>query len=461
MKSYEIMPTYENLIKTFKEDTLGRNKDIISFVFVLNSFSNCTSIALDGKWGSGKTFFVKQTKLFLDAHNDFFITMKDEHRNIFRVDQTDIENYIPQVCVYYDAWENDNDQDPILSLVYSILSNIDDGYKLDESESGITKALGVLETITGRNIVSTFDNFKGKDLLYEVRKSKNIENKIKSFLDEILYERGDRLIVFVDELDRCKPSYAVKLLERIKHYFTNDRITFVFSINTNELQHTIRKYYGNDFDAMRYLDRFFDLRFSIPPVNIEKYYNSINFVSNDSTYNRVCNATINYLGLSLRESEKYIRMVRIAIGDEVNNSKNHRYFFPDERGEFFCLIFFVPIMIGLKLIDNNQYRIFIEGKNPSLFIGVLKTFDAEYFTDLLSRNETYDMNKTEMQIVNVENKLEKLYSFIFKFGINTNDYDYLEIGNCRINKKMKNTLIRITSLMSQYTNVNYEENENN
>lgn len=50
MKSYEIMPTYENLIKTFKEDTLGRNKDIISFVFVLNSFSNCTSIALDGKW---------------------------------------------------------------------------------------------------------------------------------------------------------------------------------------------------------------------------------------------------------------------------------------------------------------------------------------------------------------------------------------------------------------------------
>ena len=49
-------------------------------------------------------------------------------------------------------------------------------------------------------------------------------------------KKGNRLIIMVDELDRCKPSYAVKLLERIKHYFTNDRITFVFSVNTYELE---------------------------------------------------------------------------------------------------------------------------------------------------------------------------------------------------------------------------------
>lgn len=57
------------------------------------------------------------------------------------------------------------------------------------------------------------------------------------------------------------PSFAVKLLARIKHYFFHDRITFVFAVNINELQYTIKKHYGTDFDACRYLGRFFDLDF--------------------------------------------------------------------------------------------------------------------------------------------------------------------------------------------------------
>ena len=52
----------------------------------------------------------------------------------------------------------------------------------------------------------------------------------------------------------------MKLLERIKHYFNNDRVTFLFSVNVAELQHTVKTHYGADFNASRYLDRFFDLR---------------------------------------------------------------------------------------------------------------------------------------------------------------------------------------------------------
>ena len=84
----------------------------------------------------------------------------------------------------------------------------------------------------------------------------------------------------MDELDRCRPSYAVRLLERIEHYFINDRITFVFSVNLEQLQHTIKNFYGNDFDACRYLDRFFDLRLSLPPINTTKYYNYLNLSNN-------------------------------------------------------------------------------------------------------------------------------------------------------------------------------------
>ena len=87
----------------------------------------------------------------------------------------------------------------------------------------------------------------------------------------LLPERGNRLVVFVDELDRCKPSYAVQLLERIKHYFSNDKVTVVFSINTKELQHSIRKFYGAEFDANKYLDRFFDYRISLPDADMDNY----------------------------------------------------------------------------------------------------------------------------------------------------------------------------------------------
>lgn len=75
-------------------------------------------------------------------------------------------------------------------------------------------------------------------------------------MDQIPIERADKVVIFIDELDRCKPTYAVKLLERIKHYFNNDKIIFVFSTNLEELQSSVKCVYGESFNAYRYLDRF-------------------------------------------------------------------------------------------------------------------------------------------------------------------------------------------------------------
>ena len=61
------------------------------------------------------------------------------------------------------------------------------------------------------------------------------------------------MLFFIDELDRCKPSFAVHLLEQLKHYISDERITFVFSVNLEQLQHTIKHYYGINFDSGRYL----------------------------------------------------------------------------------------------------------------------------------------------------------------------------------------------------------------
>ena len=63
-KQYEMLPTEENLIETMYKDTINRNKDIVYFYNILQAQESASTIAIDGRWGSGKTFlFVKQNWL--------------------------------------------------------------------------------------------------------------------------------------------------------------------------------------------------------------------------------------------------------------------------------------------------------------------------------------------------------------------------------------------------------------
>ena len=66
MKLLYTLPTDENILSCLENDTVGRNADVVRFCSILDSFHECTAISLDGTWGSGKTFFVKQAQLLLD-----------------------------------------------------------------------------------------------------------------------------------------------------------------------------------------------------------------------------------------------------------------------------------------------------------------------------------------------------------------------------------------------------------
>ena len=76
------------------------------------------------------------------------------------------------------------------------------------------------------------------------------------------------LFVLIDELDRCRPTYAIALLERVKHLFEVDGVVFLIATDTKQLVHSINAVYGAEFDARRYLDRFFEqtYRMSEPSV---------------------------------------------------------------------------------------------------------------------------------------------------------------------------------------------------
>ncbi len=100
---------------------------------------------------------------------------------------------------------------------------------------------------------------------------KEAKKSVKAFR-HVLHEMADTLwqdsenrplIVAIDELDRCRPSCAVELLEVAKHFFSVDRIVFVLAVNRDQLAHSVRALYGSDFDAEGYLRRFFDVDFRL------------------------------------------------------------------------------------------------------------------------------------------------------------------------------------------------------
>lgn len=458
MKSYELQSTYENVLNTYLQNTIDRNRDMYRFISLLNAIEDNCSIALDGKWGSGKTFFVKQTKMILDSFNGFIESQHKEDIekikscwNQYKGKNEDDLNLQPQVSVYYDSWANDNDEDPILSLIYEILHSAKLDYSFEKGKNCLKVVGSIAEFFTGKKVNVLLNAIEKDDPFSELISSRDIHILIEEFLEFLLIERGNRLVIYIDELDRCKPSYAVKLLERIKHYFTNDKITFVFSINIDELQHTIRQHYGSGFNSSKYLDRFFDLRISLPPVNLQKYYQSIAFNNSHYTYDIIAHAVIEYYHFELREIAKYLRLTKLAAY-EVTHGNKYNFLFSDGRAIQFCLLCIVPIMIGLKISDTTRYRKFIEGNDSSPLIEILGSGEVgrSMCQSLLNNNETYNTEEQNKNVVKLEDKLSDVYNAIFIDKYQKSKYES-NIGEMSFNRGTYAVLLRVVSLLSNYT----------
>lgn len=456
MRISELRPTEENIRNTYLNDTIGRNREVNAFVDILNTLENSCAIALDGVWGSGKTFFVQQVKMILDAccRDSEDVDKQRVKQKWTTMHQGKEPEFQTQLCVYYDAWENDNDEDPVLSLVYSILQDVDAESPF-EKESGIfDKGAAIAECLSGRNVTAVVESLKSKDALTDLRKKKQIQAEVKSFFDELLVERADRLVIIVDELDRCKPEYAVRLLERVKHYFADDRISFVFSTNIKELQHTIARFYGEGFDAVRYFDRFFDLRITLPPVDMDSYLRSISF-DKQCVVDRVCYELIKQYGLSLRESSRFIQDVKLAVYEPTHESRKYNFCFPDGKGELFGLMYVVPLLVALKMTNNESYNQFVEGKNATPLEALLENIQMREdwsYSEFLSQDEYYDTDKpsgSKTKCVTLKQKITDIYEAIFG-----NRYSYQNraicIGKYEFTVYTKNMLLRAASCLSGY-----------
>ena len=240
-------------------------------------------INLDAGWGHGKTFFIERLAQTLEANG--------------------------RIVVRVNAWRDDHADDPLLPLMVGIdaaisgVSNVPVAVKSSWSAAkkagaavaiaaakgtaihlaskivgsgaeeiagilggGVSGVAGAAAAAAGKEAAELFDKHAER-LLQKFRSDRQSVEGFRARLGETLdklfaKQRSGPLYILIDELDRCRPSYAISTLERVKHLFDIDNVVFVVATDSQQLQHSIKAVYGNEFDSKRYLFRFFDRTFT-------------------------------------------------------------------------------------------------------------------------------------------------------------------------------------------------------
>lgn len=434
----------ENIEKSIINDTTGRNENIVNFIRLLNSCNEDTwTIAINGKWGTGKTFFIKQCKYVIDHYNDEDCNKVIKEVLLNKVNINDI-NY---KTIYFDSWENDNEIDPLISIT----KDISDRYKLkEEVQRRIADTLtSILNLTKGGKVIS--------DLLELIRQDSKVKNPIKELseiLDSIIEENNDRLIIFIDELDRCRPSYAVKLLERIQYCFLNKKITFVFSVSLTELSQTVKKFYGENFDGDGYLQRFFDLELPLPEPDLSNYYSQTEELKdNGERFYDYCKSIAHHFNFSLRELNRFYLRVNLIEEEAISlMSASDVFGLRDELLyrilNFVSSYYIEPYLIGLKMVNNNKFNNFIDGINDDDIVNLLIT--DSMFDRIINQNQEIDI-------------IHEMYAIIFKnkrkTKLSKNNGEVI-LSEDKINlpsyfDKLKVKILNDISLISN--NVNYDK----
>ncbi len=459
MKRLYSLPTDDVILDCLANDVIDRNQDVVRFCSILDSFHECTVISLDGAWGSGKTFFVKQAKMLIDGTTDSSVFKEEIKEGFERVISADDSIYKgfsmtqKHSTVYYDAWENDNDSDPILSIIYAVTKSKQVDLRIHNDRSAVDILSTLAECLTGISIASFTKAILGTDPMGEKKQNESIIDLMHKFFDKAVGRNKERLVIFIDELDRCKPTYAVSLLERIKHYFTDERLTFVFSINQDQLQHTIKGFYGNGMNGSKYLEKLFDLIIPLPNVNHDKYLSSLGLDSSSIyRYDKICLEVIRYFRFDLRDISKYLLLMRSTVYDFVKNKVDSNRLDSESILDF-CLLHLTPILIGLRLHDTADYQNFLNGKNSLPLVDILTIPELRIWNQkaFLSNNETFEENVDAAEgkiVVTLRKKLNDLYSYVFIDRIPIGKEKY--IGSFVITRNTKSAILEYVNPISKY-----------
>lgn len=256
-----------NLINTqFEEQEKLKDLEPAKIIEELENNSDYIQrIFIDAPWGMGKSFFSKALKEKIEKEN--------EYRG--EVGRKEIK------FININAWETDYFSDPMKSIIGELnthkLLNSETQRVIEKIMENIFKAGGkfLLNFFLKKFQISADDWEDLKSILNgvstsELKDYKNYKELVDKFKECLSLEKDLKVIV-IDELDRCKPIYAIELLETIKHFFGVKNIIFVFLVNKKQLQSIVSTSYLQDDECSEYFEKFFDIQFNLPELEYEDF----------------------------------------------------------------------------------------------------------------------------------------------------------------------------------------------
>ncbi len=382
-------------------------------------------ISLDGKWGEGKSTFVKMWQGLLTKNN------------------------VPNI--YIDSFANDYVEDAFISVASAITSYVEENasnsnsgkiieYKDKAKDVGVKllswgskvaiKAitLGVIKDSdieelhdikddiaeSGSKSISAFVEEKLSSHQADVELFESFRTLLSELPGEIEGNEGNPLVIIIDELDRCKPTYAVELIEKVKHLFSVKNVVFVLVMNRQQLECAVRSIYGSEIDAHTYLQKFINVETSLPKVTQSNYYNDVD---------KYCERLFNLHELTTWGDEQNIHESITCLAKYYNLSLRQL-----ER-------VYTNIAIFYASITERQPRI-----EPIVsLLCVIKVTHPDVYARLAIRDITYDdlVDKLNVLDLDSDNKMNRRIEFImswFNFAL-MSDKELLEIDeNSRIHR---------------------------
>ncbi|RAJ97091.1 KAP family P-loop NTPase fold protein [Aliidiomarina maris] len=351
-------------------DEFRREPVADQLISLLRSEIEISPLVIDGDWGTGKTEFCTKLKNKLESTSDFR-------------------------AVYIDAFKADHADDPLMTILSAILSLVDGG----EKENLRKKALPVLRfgaKVAGKALVSHFlrtdpetlaadfsqeldkasDDFIDSAVRTILKDHEEAEANINALQDTLASIAEEKpIVIFIDELDRCRPDFAVQMLELIKHTFDVTGVQFVLVTNMKQLTSAVHHAYGVGEDAKRYLEKFIKFRCVLPE----------RFNQSGDSYSKEREASIEHLRAKLSAS-------KTLEGTKIAGTQNRVAQFAEELSsnrelslrevETFVRHLEIYHQLTQGLSDRQHFGYTL----ISIFAVFVYCFDAELTRLILTRN---------------------------------------------------------------------------
>ena len=272
-----------------EQDKIGREEVVDKICGLVDSLEKDKNfcLALNGEWGSGKSFVLSMIEEKLSQKSEYIV-------------------------IKYDAWENSFYYEPLIAILSCVIDCLESklskmkGYGKVAVEVGKNKVKEIVEKLSEsggkigfvakliKDLTEIVPNFKNvslatdtKDAQLEIFRSyKSLLLEVKELLNKLtkkvfVENKQTKLAILVDEIDRCLPDEQLKILERLHHLFGVNNCAVIVALNREQVTNTYSKICGGN--GKEYLRKFFDYNFELPMLNVEFFKNGLwdNIVEND------------------------------------------------------------------------------------------------------------------------------------------------------------------------------------